>query len=306
MAMHNLHILRLSNNRIERLSRGDLEGLSVLGTLALDHNLLEGLEEGALARCSGLADLELQGNRFKRVPAAALEELASLRTLDLGENRIGNVSADSVGKGMRTVYALRLEANGIKSLSASLLKQLPSLKVLNLARNDISELEQGVFKDLGSLRMLRLDSNDLRDINGILAGQTNLRWLNVSSNRLQWFDYAFIPKSLRWLDISGNQVEELGNYYKMEGDGFSLTHLAARRNRIKRLEPLSLLDGLREVDVSGNRIKAVLPATFEDKANLTTADLSHNSIRKLQLPSLAVKSSGRSGKKVNLRKTLHI
>ena len=27
------------------------------------------------------------------------------------------------------------------------------------------------------------------------------RWLNVSSNSLQWFDYAFIPKQLEWIDI---------------------------------------------------------------------------------------------------------
>ena len=27
------------------------------------------------------------------------------------------------------------------------------------------------------------------------------RWLNVSANKLQWFDYAFIPKQLEWIDL---------------------------------------------------------------------------------------------------------
>ena len=34
-----------------------------------------------------------------------------------------------------------------------------------------------------------------QDINGLLTAQNELKKLNVSSNRLQWFDYAFIPKA---------------------------------------------------------------------------------------------------------------
>ena len=44
------------------------------------------------------------------------------------------------------------------------------------------------------MKILRLDNNKLKDINGLLQSQTELQNLNVSSNRLQWFDYAFIPK----------------------------------------------------------------------------------------------------------------
>ena len=69
---------------------------------------------------------------------------------------------------------------------------------------------QGVFRELPTLRMLRLDNNKLEELNGILAGQTQLRFLNVSENRLQWFDYAFLPKSLEWLDLHSNQIEDLG------------------------------------------------------------------------------------------------
>ena len=42
--------------------------------------------------------------------------------------------------------------------------------------------------------------------------------LNVSSNWLQWFDYAFIPKNLQVLYISDNRIEDLGNYYELEGE----------------------------------------------------------------------------------------
>ena len=56
-----------------------------------------------------------------------------------------------------------------------------------------------------------MDNNRLNDINGLLTTQNELEWLNVSYNSLQWFDYAFVPKSVLWLNMRGNAIEELGN-----------------------------------------------------------------------------------------------
>lgn len=41
---------------------------------------------------------------------------------------------------------------------------------------------------------------------------------------MQWFDYAFIPKSVLWLSLRSNLIEELANYYEMRS-GFHLTFL---------------------------------------------------------------------------------
>ncbi len=40
-----------------------------------------------------------------------------------------------------------------------------------------------------------------------------MKWLNVSHNRLAWFDFAFVPPSVEWLDVVGNKIDALGNYY---------------------------------------------------------------------------------------------
>ena len=82
---------------------------------------------------------------------------------------------------------------------------------------------------------LRLDSNRLEDLNGLLTLQHHLQWLNVSHNALQWFDYAFVPKSTLWLDLRGNAIEEMGNYYDMR-EGFSLVHLDVGGNRLRRID----------------------------------------------------------------------
>ena len=83
-------------------------------------------------------------------------------------------------------------------------------------------------------------------MNGLLNTQHHLQWLNVSHNLLQWFDYAFIPKSLLWLNLRNNQIEELGNYYDMQA-GFRLVHLDVGGNRLQRIDRECLVHSLKEV-----------------------------------------------------------
>ena len=78
------------------------------------------------------------------------------------------------------------------------------------------------FYSFHPFQALRLDDNQLEDINGLLMSQHHLQWLNVSHNQLQWFDYAFIPKSVLWLSLRSNQIEELANYYEMRTGKFDL------------------------------------------------------------------------------------
>jgi Leucine-rich repeat (LRR) protein len=293
-AQHNLHILRLSRNRISTLNPQAFSGLSVLSTLALDHNALESLHKDAMRNCSGLVDLELQHNAFSAVPSEALAHLTALKSLDLGENKIGNLSGDAL-KGLSSIVALRLASNGIVSVQPSVFGNVPNIRVLNLAGNLIEKLDQGVFNAIKNLRMLRLDGNRLEDINGILAGQTELRWLNVSANRLQWFDYAFIPKSLEWLSLTDNLIEELGNYYKLD-TGFGLKTLDASRNRIKKLDSLSLPNSLQIVVLRENAVRVVAPAAFQDKANLIKVDLAANQLRRLSLAAVSISTDQARGR----------
>ena len=94
---------------------------------------------------------------------------------------------------------------------------------------------------------MRLDNNFLEDINGLLTTQHHLQWLNVSQNRLLWFDYAFIPKSLLWLNLAGNEIEELENYYQQSG--FHLVHLDVSDNKLQRLSDANLVQSLKEVRI---------------------------------------------------------
>jgi Leucine-rich repeat (LRR) protein len=232
-----LKILRLSHNAIETLNPRTLQSLAQLTSLSLDHNSLRSLHRNALKNCTRLQDLALHGNLLEDVPDA-IRELPLLRTLHLGSNRIVAVKNSSF-EGLGHLYGLSLAGNGIDSIESLAFAPVSDLQALNLAHNSISKLDQTVFNALKKLRTLRLDGNLLEDINGLLTAQSELHWLNVSSNRLAWFDYAFVPRSVRWLDLHDNRIEELGNYYKLSS-GFDLLTLDASQNRIESLSPLAL------------------------------------------------------------------
>ena len=280
----NLHSLQLTHNLIQDVHKEALAGLSVLSSLHLGFNRVEFLEKELFKNCTSLVDLYLQGNLFRQVPPA-VRGIKLLKTLDLGDNLLTNTLTAASLQGLNHLYGLRLAGNGIRSLNASVFKPVSKLQVLNLADNQLANLDPGVFKEIPTLRMLRLDNNQLEELNGILAGQTQLRFLNVSKNKLQWFDYAFLPKSLEWLYLHANQIEDLGNYYSLWSD-FNLRYLDVSQNSLESLAYLSLLPSLQVVDLSYNKLSVVEAVAFANKTNLRRVDLRSNDIERLPLAAL--------------------
>jgi hypothetical protein len=92
------------------------------------------------------------------------------------------------------------------------------------------KLFQAIFAALANLTQLNLAENQIEDINGLLTAQMNLRHLNLSANRLHWFDYAFVPNSLSHLDLHDNLIDSVENYYSLK-EGFQLQYLDASQNR---------------------------------------------------------------------------
>ena len=131
-----------------------------------------------------------------------------LENVDLSSNVIGVLNRESL-QGLPKLSTLRIGNNELSRIEEGAFKEAPNLKHLDLSGNRfVGSLEQEIFSSLLSLQSLNLAENQLEDINGLLTTQINLKWLNISSNKLAWFDYAFIPPSLEWLDITGNVTHQ--------------------------------------------------------------------------------------------------
>ena len=209
--------------------------------------------------------------------------------MDLGENAIELLAGRQL-ENLTSLYGLRLAGNRLEAVTAEVFANTTNLHVLNLAHNRLTTIDQAAFKNLKNLRALRLDNNQLKDINGLVSSQKNLRWLNVSTNSLQWFDFAFSPKSLEWLDIHNNNVDRIGNYYSLSA-GFSLTTFDASFNQIRELEADSLLASLRNIYLNNNRIDRIGSNSFRALGNLTRVELQGNEIASLDMDALALAPS---------------
>ncbi|XP_022653778.1 toll-like receptor Tollo [Varroa jacobsoni] len=279
--LNNLQTLILSNNRLKSVGPHMLVGLSVsVITLQLDNNRIEAIHTDAFGNISMLQELNLAGNKLAAVPNV-VSSLHMLRSLDLSENEIQQVTNASY-QGLSQLYALNLMGNQIGNISQGAFSDLRSVRILNLAANGIHKIEQATFDDVSNLHYLRLDSNLIEDVNGLFSNLHDLIMLNISVNRVRWFDYAQIPLGLQWLDIHDNQIEALGNYFELE-QSLKLRTIDASFNKLTSLDSSSLPNSIEIALLENNDLKLIRPFTFLGKQNLTRVDLSNNNLQRLEM-----------------------
>ncbi|KAJ8979301.1 hypothetical protein NQ317_007974 [Molorchus minor] len=283
--LKNLHALTLTNNKIARIESYHFTGMYALNQLLLDSNEIEYIHPRAFENVTNLQDLGLNGNMLGGVPAG-IGQLRFLKTLDLGKNHIESVTNSSF-EGLDLLYGLRLVDNHIVNISRDAFSTLPSLQVLNLASNKIKYVEQSAFSSNPTLKAIRLDANELTDISGVFTNLQSLVWLNVSSNKLLWFDFSHLPTSLDWLDMHDNQVTELGNYYDVR-NSLRIKMLDVSFNLITDIRENSLPDSIETLFLNNNKITRVEPKTFLNKSNLKKVVLYGNELVYLNLAALSL------------------
>ena len=289
-----LESLSLSHNRLETLAQLAFSHSPLLKTLLLDNNKIQALDDQVFTNLTQLRTLSLSRNLLSRLPSS-MSDLAGLNHLDVSINIIGVVSPRDI-QGLNNLTFLNLSSNDISRIDGATFNQTPSLLSLDLSKNLLQSLDQNSFAALGQLTSLNLAENSLKDINGLLTMQMRLENLNISANRLHWFDYAFVPNSLKVLDIHDNQIDSVENYYSLR-DGFQLEFLDASRNRIRALGVLSLLPSLKTIILGNNKISDIGHNTFLNKDNLTFVDLSSNQLSVLNIAALAVSETLKNGKR---------
>ncbi|KAF2905843.1 hypothetical protein ILUMI_00331 [Ignelater luminosus] len=283
--LKNLHALTLSYNNIGRIEAHHFAGMYALHQLLIDSNRIEYIHPQAFENVTNLQDLGLNGNVLGGVPVG-LGKLRFLKTLDLGKNRIESLNNASF-EGLELLYGLRLVDNHIVNISRDTFSTLPSLQVLNLASNRVQFVEQSAFASNPTLKAIRLDSNELTDISGVFTNLQSLMWLNVSNNRLLWFDYSHLPTSLEWLDMHDNQITELGNYYDVR-NSLKIKMLDVSFNLITEIQENSVPNSVETLFLNNNRITNVQPGTFFKKQLLQKVVLYGNDIRYLDLAALSL------------------
>ena len=191
--MNNLYSLKLSGNKISSIELRSLNGLYTLNSLDLENNSISTIHKEAFANCSNIKDLNLFKNKIYQVPDA-IKMIHSLNTVDIGGNKIQAVEEDSLAS-LPNLIGLKLDHNKIRAIDKNAFSRLSNLQILNLGGNRIGEIERGSFNQNKKLQAIRLDANNITDIVGLFSELPSLRWLNVSDNKIQKFDYFLMPRS---------------------------------------------------------------------------------------------------------------
>lgn len=279
----NLYTLDMSDNYITTLESETLKGLSVLTHLFLNNNELEKISDFSFYNCSSLQKLSLTNNLIRQIPKA-IASLSLLQELDLSHNEIGSLHQSNL-KGLNNLRSLSLSHNVLGNISLDAIPALASLQYLDLSHNHIGGVDRGAFEPLTQLVLLNITHNYLPDINGLVLHLPNLNFLNVSNNRIVWFDYALIPRNLIELDFSFNAIKVVENHYEVH-DKLQLRKMIARNNNISEISSLSIPNGIEILDFSENRIDYVSSNTFLLKDRVNEINLEGNLLTLLEESSL--------------------
>ncbi|XP_022537142.2 transforming growth factor beta activator LRRC32 isoform X1 [Astyanax mexicanus] len=225
--------------------------------------------------------LDLSYNQLKNVPPDFFSSMRSLETLNISNNCLGTFIVDSEGP-LNALKTLDLSFNNLQNLTFSE-GTLRSLVTLYLQGNSLSTLDSGMFSSLPSITSLHLQLNELR-VCGLQEDPTSncvsfssiptLQYLYLSENELSYLPaHAFQGTPLLILDVSLNPGLKVSEQ-ALSGLENSLTYLSLKGNHLKTLSmDMSLLRGLRMVDLSSNRLTSLSLST---ESNIEVLNLKNN------------------------------
>ena len=266
-----LEELNLSDNKLQILEA--TTQLPNLRKLVVDNNEIFRI---SLPKCTKLQELVLKSNRFTKMPGG-MQALENLAELDLSLNLITSVERDAFD-GLVRLRTLRLEDNSIAQLSDLAFRSTSNLEILNLSGNFIANLTGRTFEGAESVKALRLDSNSIGgDLEGVFHPMEHLTWLNMSNNEVEAFDWHYVPYSLRWLDLSSNRLQHVRDFYDLRSQLVVQT-LDLSHNQLRRISPSAVPDSVAFLSLNVNQIKEIDDGAFADKTALRKLDLYANQL----------------------------
>ncbi|KAL0273709.1 UNVERIFIED_CONTAM: hypothetical protein PYX00_006325 [Menopon gallinae] len=263
--LHNLHILRLDNNFIDRIMEGSFSDLPALRELYISGNMISEIHKGAFRNTPSLKILDLSRNIIRRINAGSFTYPSgnALEELWITDNQLYHVNEMKALFGnLPRLRFLDLSRNYFEEIPFDALRGHATLERLHLDENRIKRIPRKAFSGMTTLRELRLRNNSIFDIpEGPAWNLPSLKGLDLSRNKIRRLDsrlLTYLP-SLRRLDISENDIDNvlpdafIGN--------LQLETLNISKNFISSFHALTFghLPKLFEVDAGWNRLREVIP-----------------------------------------------
>uniref|UniRef100_A0A4W5RBG7 PH domain and leucine rich repeat protein phosphatase 1 n=1 Tax=Hucho hucho TaxID=62062 RepID=A0A4W5RBG7_9TELE len=249
----------------------DVRTLSRLELLRCDRNTL------TLLRVSGLAlkSLHTAQNELRALEVFPVPE--SLTVLDVSRNHLDCVP-DWVCESTR-LEVLDISHNNIKELPIRLFCSASLRKVL-VGYNSLRRLPDRLEKS--QLEVLDVQHNLLTELpNNLFIKAQSLRYLNASANKLECLPPASLSEesfsSLQELYLTNNSLTDKSVPLLTGHAHLRVLHLAYNQLQTFPASKMARLEQLEELDLSGNRLRAV-PTTILSCRHMHTLSAHSNNI----------------------------
>lgn len=270
--LNSLGYLNLSNNWIFSIENsssnvGMFAGLNKLVSLKLSNNFISVLTNNSFAGISPsiMKSLFLDNNLLQPTHSLSVFPFTSLAQLDLSYNpQFTNASmiAPAYGSNMEIVFK-NMSNLFIKSWIDSLTMSIASkIRRIDLSFNDLSQLfDQIPFQAITFLYELNLRSTNLNSSTFIFRGVRDFLNLDLSDNPRIQYDDEFLSAS-----------------------SLSIKILKVANTSIKSLDILKLprFTSISAIDVSRNKLEAILKTDFQSINRLISINASYNKIQYIE------------------------
>ncbi|XP_044515776.1 slit homolog 3 protein [Gracilinanus agilis] len=282
----NAERLDLDRNNITRITKMDFAGLKNLRVLHLEENQVSVIERGAFQDLKQLERLRLNKNKLQVLPELLFQNTLKLTRLDLSENQIQGIPRKAF-RGITDVKNLQLDNNQISCIEDGAFRALRDLEILTLNNNNISRIPVTSFNHMPKIRTLRLHSNHL-------YCDCSLAWLSDwlrQRRSIGQFTLCMAPVHLRGFSVADVQKKEyVCTGPHSEPPSCSVNSIACPSTctcsnnivdcRGKGLTeiPTNLPEGIVEIRLEQNSIKAIPAGAFTQYKKLKRIDISKNQI----------------------------
>ncbi|KAH9667079.1 Receptor-like protein 13 [Citrus sinensis] len=277
----NLEVLDLSANRISG-SLIELAPFRNLKVLGMRNNLLNGsVESKGICQLKNLTELDLRENNLEGQLPWRLSDLTGLKVFDISSNQLsGNLP--SVIANLTSLEYLVLSDNNFQGeFPLSLLTNHSNLEVLRLLKvsNNLRFKTENWIPTF-QLKVLQLPNCSLKVIPSFLLHQYNLKFLDLSSNKLVGNFPTWLMQNntnLEVLRLSNNSFSGILQLPKVKHD--FLRHLDISNNNLIGTLPQNMgtvLQKLMLIDISKNNFEGNIPYSIGEMKELFLLDLSRN------------------------------
>ncbi|XP_045461578.1 protein artichoke [Harmonia axyridis] len=274
-----LHLINTSLAEFPKLAFRILSQLTILN---VDQHKMTNLPKDILsdsAMTGTLLKLYLSNGLLDTPPVEAFQPLRKLKILDLHGNNMVTLVRNQF-RGLRDVERLDLSFNKIKKIDGSHMADLTKLGWLNVSHNALTEITRGAFARNTVLKVLNMSHNSIKRLDSnTFRGMRFLRRIYLSDNKISDVARGTFASLTRigTIDLARNLLEKVD--YQMFYQLNYLELIDLSQNNITEVQKLSFKDVyFAKIDLSRNNISVIENGAFENCANISVLDLSHNSI----------------------------